>query len=81
MDRCTLCRARLAVGQETCSRCGMELGLIWQILAETASLDQSSSRALLDGDMQRAEWLLEHRLRLRRDVFIEALLAFVRTAL
>jgi len=77
MERCTLCRARLSFGQETCQRCGMELASIWQVLAEAARLDNIAARAMLDGDMQQAEWLLEQRLNLRRDPFVEKLFAFV----
>lgn len=78
MDRCTLCRARLSFGQETCQRCGMELGRIWEVMAETESLDKNAARAMLDGDLPLAEQLLEQRLNLRRDAFVEELLSFVR---
>ncbi len=80
MERCTLCRARLSFGQETCQRCGMELGRIWEVMAETEILDKSAARALLDEDMPLAEQLLEQRLNLRRDALVEEILAFVQVA-
>ncbi len=78
MERCTHCRARLAPGQEVCQRCGMELGRLRQVMAEAAILDKSAAIAILDGDMQQAEQLLEQRLCLRREMFIEEFLAFVK---
>jgi hypothetical protein len=58
----------------------MELAKLWELMSEAALLDKAAARAVIDGDMRGAEQLLEQRLYLKEDGFIQDLLAFLRTS-
>jgi len=77
MERCPHCRARLDSGQQECRRCGMELALLWELVAAATRLEQTAARALRDNDRQGAMALLGKRHQLRQDVFVGKLLAFL----
>lgn len=80
MERCPNCKARYK-GEDTCQRCGMDLGRLVQIETQVERLEHFAVKKILGQDAFAAEKILQEALTLQRSPSAKVLLEFIQNDL